>query len=257
VVALLSDFGVKDQYVAAMKSVVLTVLPDAQLLDISHEIGAGDIAEAGWVLTAAWRDLPPRTVTIAVCDPGVGSARRPIAIQAHGRIAVGPDNGLLELVSRGAADGEAVELTVRALWRHPVSPVFHGRDIFAPVAARLAAGAELREVGDAIDAVVPYPVRAAQKRPDGGVTGHVIHVDRFGNVVTDVSRDLLPRGRFTIEVGDISVSRQVTYYSEAQADEVVSLVDSAGYLEIAMRGARASDRVGLRRGALIEVLPAR
>ncbi len=256
VVALLSDFGLRDQYVSAMKGVVLAALPDAQLLDVSHEIAAGDVVEAGWLLAAAWRDLPPGAVAITVVDPGVGSERRAIAIHAHGRRAVGPDNGLLELVSRGATDGEAVELTVRALWRHPVSPVFHGRDIFAPVAARLASGAELRAVGDAIDAIVPYPIRAPQRRPDGGVSGHVIHVDRFGNVVTDIARDLLPRGRFTVEVADMTVARQVSYYGEAKKDEVVSLVDSAGYLEVAMRGQRASDVLSAARGTIVEVHPA-
>ncbi len=257
VIALISDFGLGDQYVAAMKSVIVTTLPEVQLIDISHEIPPGDIAAAGWVIAAGWRDLPPGAVVIAIVDPGVGSERRPIAIHAFGRSAVGPDNGMLELVSRGATDGEAVELTVRALWRHPVSPVFHGRDIFSPVAARIAAGAELREVGDAIDAIVPYPIRAPQRRPDGGVSGHVIHVDRFGNVVTDVPREMIPRGRFTVEMGDLTVSRLVGYYAEANKDEVVSLINSAGYLEIAMRGVRAADAIGAKQGSLLEVVPAR
>ena len=256
VVALLSDLGTRDQYVSAMKGVLLAASPEAHVVDISHEIAPGDLIEAGYVLSAAWRDLPPKAVVVAVVDPGVGSERRGIAIQAHGRMAVGPDNGLLELVSRGATDGEVVELTVRALWRHPVSPVFHGRDVFTPVAARLAAGAPLREVGDAIDAIVPYPIRAPQRRPDGGVTGHLIHVDRFGNVVTDIPRDLLPRGRFTVEVGDMTVARQVAYYAEAKKDEVVSLVNSAGHLELAMRGLRASDLLSAKRGAIVEVHPA-
>jgi hypothetical protein len=255
VVALLSDFGTRDQYVGAMKSVVVAAVPEVQIIDISHEIAPGDVIEAGYVLAAAWRDLPPKTAVVAVVDPGVGSARRGIAVHAHERFAIGPDNGLLELVSRGATDGEVVELTVRALWRHPVSPVFHGRDIFAPVAARLASGAALRTVGDAIDAIVPYPIRPPQRRPDGGVTGHVIHVDRFGNVVTDVPRDLLPRGRFSVEVGDITVARTVGYYAEAQRDEVVSLVSSAGYLELAMHRLRASDLLSAKRGAIVEVHP--
>jgi hypothetical protein len=256
VIALLSDFGLRDHYVAAMKSVLIADQPDAHVIDISHEIAPGDVIEAGYVLAAAWRDLPPKAVVVAVVDPGVGSERRGIAVHAHGRMAVGPDNGLLELVSRGATDGEVVELTVRALWRHPVSPVFHGRDIFAPVAARLASGSQLRQVGDAIDAIVPYPIRAPQRRPDGGVSGHVIHLDRFGNVVTDLPRDLLPRGRFTVEVGEMTVTRQVAYYAEAEKDEVVSLVNSAGYLELATHRLRASELLSAKRGAIVEVHPA-
>jgi S-adenosylmethionine hydrolase len=255
IVALLSDFGERDHYVAALKGVVLAAAPDAQLIDVSHEIAPGDVIEAGYVLAAAWRDLPPGTAAIVVVDPGVGSDRRAIALQAHGRTAVGPDNGVLEFVSRGATDGEVVELTVRALWRHPVSPVFHGRDVFAPVAARLAAGTPLHQVGDAIDAIAPYPIRAPQRRPDGGVTGHLVHVDRFGNVVTDIARDLLPRGRFQVEIGDLTVARQVSYYAEAKKDEIVSLIDSAGYLELAMRGLRAADLLNATRGTIVEVHP--
>ncbi len=257
VVALLSDFGTRDRYVAAMKGVVAAALPDVQLIDISHDVAAGDVTEAGWILATAWRDLPEGTVVVAVVDPGVGSERRGIAIRAHGRLAVGPDNGLLELVARGSSDGEAVELTVRALWRHPVSPVFHGRDIFAPIAARLAAGAELREVGDTIDAIVPYPIRAPQRRPDGAISGHVVHVDRFGNVVTDIGKELLPRGPITVGVGPLDVSRVVTYYAEADRDEVVAVVGSSGHLELAMRDARAIDRLNVKRGAVVEVRPAR
>lgn len=257
VVALISDFGDRDQYVAAMKGVVVAAVPDVQLLDITHDVTPGDVTEGGWLLAAAWRDLPENTVVIAVVDPGVGSERRPIAIRAHGRSAVGPDNGMLELVARGSKDGEAVELTVRALWRHPVSPVFHGRDIFAPIAARLAAGTPLRQVGDAIDAIVPYPIRPPQRRPDGAIAGHVIHVDRFGNVVTDIARELLPHGAFTVGVGSLVVTRQVAYYAEAERDEVVSLVNSSGHLEIAMRGARAADRVSVKRGGFVEVRSSR
>jgi S-adenosyl-L-methionine hydrolase (adenosine-forming) len=256
VIALLSDFGTRDQYVGAMKGVIVRTLPDAQIIDISHEITPGDITEAGWVLATAWRDLPDGTVVVAVVDPGVGSDRRGIAIQAHGRRAVGPDNGMLELIARGSTDGEAVELTVRALWRHPVSPVFHGRDVFAPIAARLAAGAELREVGDAIDSIVPYPIRPPQLRPDGAAAGHVVHVDRFGNVVTDIGRDVLPRGPITVGVGSVVISRLVSYYAEADVEELVAVVNSAGYLEIATRGARAIDKLNVKRGALVEVRPA-
>jgi S-adenosylmethionine hydrolase len=255
VVAMISDFGSRDQYVAAMKGVVLAAAPDAQILDITHDVTPGDVIEGAWLLAAAWRDLPPGTVVVAVVDPGVGSERRPIGIKIRGRMAVGPDNGLLELVSRDpgdARDAEAVELTVRALWRHPVSPVFHGRDIFAPIAAVLARGAPLREVGDAIDAIVPLPIARPGRTADG-VIGHVIHIDRFGNVVTDVPKELLPRGTFTVGAGNTMVTRQVSYYGQAAEGEVVMLVNSAGHLELAMRGARAAEQIGARRGDAVEV----
>jgi len=255
VVALLSDFGQRDHYVAAMKGVLLDALPDVQVIDISHDVTPGDVVEGAWILAAAWRDLPAGTVVVAVVDPGVGSDRRPIGIRIRGRMAVGPDNGLLELVSRDPGDGRdtaAVELTVRALWRHPVSPVFHGRDIFAPIAAALAGGTPLREVGDAIDSIMPLSI-ARPGRTANGVIGHVIHVDRFGNVVTDIPRDMLPKGQFTVGAGSLLVTRQVSYYKQAAEGEVVMLVNSAGHLEVAMSGARAADKIGAHRGDAVEL----
>jgi len=259
VIGLLSDFGERDHYVAAMKGVLLDSLPDAQIIDISHDITPGDVVEGAWILAATWRDLPPNTVVVAVVDPGVGSERRPIGIRIRGRMAVGPDNGLLELVSRDpgdARDALAVELTVRALWRHPISPVFHGRDIFVPIAAALAAGTPLREVGDAIDSIIPLSIARPGRTADG-VIGHVIHIDRFGNVVTDVPRDMVPKGAFTVGAGNVLVTRLVQYYKQASEGEVVMLMNSAGHLEIAMSGERAATKIGVRRGDAVELRTAR
>ncbi len=262
VIALLSDFGERDQYVAAMKGVVLGTLPDAQLIDISHDVTPGDVVQGAWILAAAWEDLPPGAVVVAVVDPGVGSERRGIGIRIRGRMAVGPDNGLLELVSRDvgdvreARDALAVVLNVRALWRHPVSPVFHGRDIFAPIAAALASGTPMREVGDAIDSIVPLAIPRPGRTADG-VIGHVIHVDRFGNVVTDIPKDMLPKQAFTLGAGNTLVTRSVQYYAQAEDGEVVTLVNSAGHLEIAMNGSRAADTISVRRGDAVELRIAR
>lgn len=257
IVAMLSDFGTRDQYVAAMKGVILAAAPEAQIIDITHDVTPGDVVEGAWILAAAWKDLPPGTVTVAVVDPGVGSERRPIGIRIRGRMAVGPDNGLLELVTRDPGDvreAEAVELTVRAMWRHPVSPVFHGRDIFSPIAAALATGTPLRQVGDLIDAIVPLAVPRPGRTADG-LIGHVIHVDRFGNVVTDIPKEMVPRGPITVAAGSAAVTKMVSYYRQAAEGEVVMLINSAGHLELAMNGARAADRIGARRGDAVEVRP--
>jgi len=255
VIGLLSDFGQRDHYVAAMKGVLLGLQPDAQIVDISHDVTPGDVIEGAWILAAAWRDLPQGAVVVAVVDPGVGSERRPIGIRIRGRMAVGPDNGLLELVSRDpgdARDALAVELTVRALWRHPVSPVFHGRDVFVPIAAALASGTPLREVGDAIDSIIPLPIARPGRTADG-IIGHVIHIDRFGNVVTDIPRDMVPKGAFTVGAGSVLVMRLVSYYKQAADGEVVTLINSAGHLEIAMNGERTADKIGVRRGDAVEL----
>ena len=255
VIALLSDFGERDHYVGAMKGVMLEYQPDAQIIDISHDVTPGDIVEGAWILAAAWRDLPQGTVVVAVVDPGVGSERRPIGIRIRGRQAVGPDNGLLELVTRDpgdARDALAVELTVRALWRHPISPVFHGRDIFVPIAAALAAGTPLREVGDAIDSIIPLPIARPGRTADG-VIGHVIHVDRFGNVVTDIPRDMVPRGAISVGAGTVLVTKVVQYYKQIPEGDVALLINSAGHLEIAMNGSRAADAIKVRRGDAVEL----
>jgi S-adenosylmethionine hydrolase len=170
-------------------------------------------------------------------------------------MAVGPDNGLLELVTRDpgdARDALAVELTVRALWRHPISPVFHGRDIFVPIAAALAAGTPLREVGDAIDSIIPLPIARPGRTADG-IIGHVIHIDRFGNAVTDIPRDMVPKGPFTVGAGNALVSRVVSYYKQAPEGEPVMLINSAGHLEIAMNGERAANKIAVRRGDAVEL----
>ncbi len=251
IVALLSDFGLRDSYVAQMKGVLLERVPEAQLVDVSHDVAPGDVLAGAWLLATAWRAFPLRTVFLAVVDPGVGTARRALALEHDGRLGVGPDNGLFTLVLDSA---RTVELTRRELWREPVSATFHGRDIFAPVAATLALGTPLDEVGAPLVSPARLPQATPTRREDGSITGHVIHIDRFGNLITDLPAELLPRDGFEVRVAG-RVARVVRTYAESAPGELGALVNSAGHLEVALDGRSAASALGLERGATVEVRP--
>ena len=187
---LTTDFGLDDAYVAAMKGVVLTINPALHLVDVTHGIAPQDVMGAAFVLREAVPHFPPETVHLAVVDPGVGTERRALAARIGGQFFVGPDNGLLSLLPGGAEPEAAVVLDRPAFWRTPrPSATFHGRDIFAPVAAHLSLGRSLEEVGTRISGLTPLhwalPITDEQ-----GIQGWVVHVDHFGNCITNISREL-------------------------------------------------------------------
>lgn len=255
VVALLSDFGTRDGYVAAMKGVLLRLAPGVELVDISHEIPAGDILAGAWVLASVWQSFPDGTVFVCVVDPEVGSQRKAVAFALEGKLGVGPDNGIFTLVLHEGRPDRAVELTRREHWQERVSEVFHGRDIFAPVAAALARGVRLEELGQPIDSLALLPLARPSRGAGGRIEGHVIHVDRFGNAITDIRAELLPEAPLSIEVSGKRVTGLVRYYAEAQPDTLIALVNSAGHLELAIRGGSAAQLAGIERGALVVVSP--
>lgn len=233
VITLLTDFGTADHYVGAMKGVMLGIAPNANLVDISHEISPYAIAEAAYTLAQSWRCFPEGTVHLVVVDPGVGSARRPIAAECGRQFFVAPDNGVLTMA---VGDGARVhEITAARLFRHPVSRTFHGRDVFAPVAAHLASGVELPEVGPRVEDWV---------RLDSGTDeGRILKVDRFGNLITSFeTENWLPRlaGGFEMRVGNAVVSRLALSYADG-GDGLFVIPGSAGFLEISARQASAAE----------------
>ncbi|HET8569034.1 MAG TPA: SAM-dependent chlorinase/fluorinase [Candidatus Limnocylindria bacterium] len=251
VVALLSDFGTRDPYVAQMKGTILERCPAAQLVDVTHEVAPGDVIEAAWHLACAWRFLPAGTVFLCVVDPEVGTTRRAVAMESDGRRGVGPDNGLFGLVAERAST-HAVELTRSEHWRGDPSHTFWGRDVFAPVAALLAQGAPLAYVGDPIGEIRALGFPRAQLHDDGRVTGSVIHVDRFGNVITNVPAELAAASR-SLEIASTTVALRVHTYHEAPPGELVFLVNSAGHVEVALRDGHAGARLGVTRGEPVEL----
>lgn len=250
-VALLSDFGTQDWYVACMKAVILSRCPGAQLVDITHEIPAQDVIAGACTLAASFPWFPSATVFLCVVDPGVGSARPLIAVRAGGRVLVGPDNGLLGLVLAQTPRPRIVRLTERRFWLPRPSRTFHGRDILAPVAAALARGAALERFGPPTTRFQPLSLPVPRRR-GRRVSGCIVHIDRFGNLLTNLPAQLAATtaGRPTIRFGRRE-ARVVSSYAEGRYGELLALVGSSGYLELAMRDGSAAKRLRARRGAAL------
>lgn len=251
-ITLLTDFGTRDAYVGVLKGVIATLAPGVPVVDLTHEIPPQDVMEGGYVLREAYPAFPPGTVHLAVVDPGVGTDRRAVAIESGGHRFVGPDNGLFSLVLGEDPPDAIVTLDRPHAWRTPdISATFHGRDVFAPVAARLAAGAALADVGTP---GAPLRVlRWGQPIADAdSVRGTVVHIDRYGNAITNVTADdvhsrMDGRAVKTIASGTIVRGLATTYADREPGDPLV-LVGSSGYVEIAVRGGNASRLLGIDRG---------
>lgn len=253
IITLLTDFGSQDYFVGAMKGAILSINPAANIVDITHEIPPRDIRAAAFNLLATYKDFPADTVHVAVVDPGVGSDRKPILIECAKQYFVGPDNGIFTWVCEREESFRAIHLTNDKFFREPVSRTFHGRDIFAPVAAALSTGVAPEELGVVVDGVV----RLESLRPrwiDQGVTeASIIHIDRFGNCITnltreDLGRDGLGGAKLTVNGHEVSSLREFFADGEANNDELFCVFGSAGFLEIAAQNSSAATILGAQRG---------
>lgn len=256
VIALLTDFGSKDHYAGTMKGVALGICPDATLVDISHDLPPHDVLGAAIELAAAYKYFPAGTIFLVVVDPGVGSKRRGIAVEAGDYKFVAPDNGVLSAVLDEHAPKRVVELTERKYARPTVSRTFEGRDRFAPAAAWLAKGIELAALGRSAGTIHRLDIPKAQAEGDR-IEGQVLRVDRFGNLITNIDRrtfDRLADGPLEIRVGSHAVSRVVSTYTDVGEGEVCALFGSTDHLEVAANGASAADRLDLGRGAPVHVV---
>ncbi|MGD9028875.1 MAG: SAM-dependent chlorinase/fluorinase [Anaerolineae bacterium] len=278
VITLTTDFGVSDGYVGTMKGVMLDIAPDAQLVDITHDIRPQDVRQTAYVLYTACPFFPPHAVHLVVVDPGVGSARRPIAVRSAFGTFVGPDNGVFSYVmAAGVLAEESAEAIVQLespRYRLPhVSHTFHGRDIFAPAAAHLAAGVSIDQLGSAVSDPVTLPLPRLETGPRV-VKGEVLHADHFGNVITSIGRLLwwgdelslepvfqarsgqtvrFPVGRALVVVGGREIRGLHRTYANVARGEVLALVGSEGHLEIAVREGSGAERLGLRPGDPVEL----
>lgn len=259
-ITLLTDFGERDGYPAAMKGAIWQVAPDAQIVDITHEVAPQDVLEAMLTLSRVYPCYPKGTVHVAVVDPGVGTLRRPLALMAGEAYFVGPDNGIFTLPIRQAQQAEQTRLKIvvldqPAFWRSPVSPTFHGRDLFAPAAAHLANGVPLETLGTPISDPVLLDLPAVEVLDDGW-RGQVIHIDRFGNLATSIRAEMLS-GVPAVEVAfqDEVIFGLCRTYGEAPPGALLALIDSAGFLSIAIRNGSAAQRFGACLGAPVEVYP--
>src|ERR1700694_3990292 len=184
IITLLTDFGSQDYFVGAVKGAILSINPQVIIVDITHEIPPQDIEAAAFNLLATYKDFPAATIHVAVVDPGVGSARKPILIECGEQFFVGPDNGIFSWICEREGDFRAIHLTNEDFFRHPVSATFHGRDIFAPVAAALSTGVAITEFGQKVGDYVRLDPLRPVAASDGSIEGRVIHIDRFGNCIT-------------------------------------------------------------------------
>lgn len=256
-VALLSDFGVRDHYVGAMKAVVLGICPDATLVDISHDVPAHDVLTAALELKAVYRLFPTGTIFLVVVDPGVGSARRGLAVDTGDYRFVAPDNGVLTSVFQEGPPKNIVELTERRYARPTASRTFEGRDRFAPAAGWLAKNIQLSAFGRPFSDYVVLDVPLPEMR-GSEVVGKVVRIDHFGNLVSNIDRRTFEAfaevgSGIQIQVGASTIGRLVETYADMEKDEVCALFGSTEHLEFAARVARAVDRLGVERGAAVVV----
>jgi len=256
IITLTTDLGLIDAYVAAMKGVILGINPEAKLVDICHSIKPQNIHQAAFVLSTAYQFFPKKTIHLVVVDPGVGTTRKAIILRTPSADFVAPDNGVLSyIIQQSSAKPvedydtpqpielkpglEVVAITKPRFWRSPVSPTFHGRDIFAPVAGLLSLGLPPINFGEATTSVTMLPLSRPHLRPDGSLVGHIIHIDSFGNLITDIKSDVLPGAKqvITIEVCNQLISRLSRTYAETNG--LLALIGSSGYLEIALKEGNA------------------
>ncbi len=251
-VSLTTDMGGADGYVGAMKGVILEINPFASLIDIAHDIPGGDVVHGAFVLATAVPFFPQGTVHVAVVDPEVGSSeRRPIAVEVAGQYLVGPDNGLFSLLLSG--DCRVVRLSSRAYRVPEVSATFHGRDIFAPAAAHLSLGAPLADLGEEVlDPVLIELLAIVDSRRE--LQGSVIHIDHYGNLITNVRpSNLKGRAIAAVEVGELKVAGVKSSYCDVGCGEPLALWGSSGFLEVAVNRGRAQERALVGRGARVRV----
>jgi hypothetical protein len=257
IVTLITDFGTSDGYVGEVKGAILSADPGATLVDVAHDVPPGDVEAAAWILSRVWHRYPTGTVHLVVVDPGVGGARRALAMESGGRWFVGPDNGV---VSRALGENEpdAVwELDPDRCAPGTLSSTFHGRDLFAPAAARILSGADPAALGDPVEFEslrrldLGFPTRSRDC-----VRGHVAHVDRFGNLITDIPASWVSPSALT-ELSGVEISGVRLSYTSVEPGQLVAVIGSAGTLEISVREGSAAEHLSARRGEPVLVRPER
>lgn len=253
VITLTTDFGTRDPYAAAMKGVILRACPAAQIHDLSHDIAPHDILEAAYFVAAAAPAFPPGTRHIVVVDPGVGGVRKPIAAAAGGQVFIGPDNGFLSVYLDAHPLEKARIIENPRFMRTPAAPTFHGRDIFAPAAGALAAGAPWRELGAPLDQISRIRLPAAEFA-ENEVRGEVVHIDRFGNCVTNIpAAALTPGAKAAVRCADLTLPLTETYETLPKG-QPLALTGSSGHIELAVNQGSAHKTLGINRGARVSLI---
>jgi S-adenosylmethionine hydrolase len=259
VIALLTDFGFKDSYVGVMKGVILRRAPGAPIVDLCHNVMPQDVLEAGFVLSGAYEYFPDGTVFVCVVDPGVGSKRRILCMETPRHLFLAPDNGLLSVFMAEIPNRTFYEVTNESLFLESVSDTFHGRDIFAPVAAALAMGLDPERLGPKTERVGSLDLALPIRTADGVLRGQVIYVDQFGNVITNLSQKALEpdvvsrRKKVVVRIGGREIRGLSKSYKEAGPRGLLAIMGSSGYLEISVNGGSAQAELQTNRGDEVTV----
>jgi S-adenosylmethionine hydrolase len=254
-ITLLTDFGTQDAFVGVMKGVITSLAPHAAVIDLTHHVPPQDIRAGAFVLNTAYRHFPPGTVHLVIVDPGVGGARRPVAAQIGDFFYVCPDNGLLSHVLAQDTLTQAVTLDNPQFHLPHVSRTFHGRDIFAPVAAHLAHGVPLETLGTLLETLQTFPLSQPLVFGDT-ITCRIIYADVFGNLFTDLTEDMMTAGkvfRAVLDVGSMTINGLSDSYSQAGEGEPLALFGSSGHLEIAVRNGNAREQLGMKVGDRVTI----
>ncbi len=258
IITLLTDFGIQDEYVGVLKGVIMRINPTVTIIDVTHGIAPQNIVAAAFTLKAAFPFFPQGTIHLAVVDPGVGTQRDIVAVRCAGHLFLAPDNGLLDPILADHPPEAGYRVENENLFRHPVCRTFHGRDVFAPVAAHLAQGLPLKAVGRPFDFDQLRPLRVGEPRIDplGTIEGEVVSVDRFGNLITNIgSKHLstLGPGKFEILLGDHIISGMAENYAQGIPGKPLAIIGSRDCLEIAVNGGSAIQSLNLAYGVIVRV----
>lgn len=231
IIALLTDFGIKDYFVGAMKGVILSINKSARIIDITHEIFPQDILSGSFTLDVCYKNFPKETIFVAVVDPGVGSNRRAILVTTKDYYFIAPDNGLLSFLIENEENYKTFNITNRKYFLEPISQTFHGRDIFSPVAAHLSNGVDPKEFGEEVKEFVYQKIDKPKIIDEKTIEAKIINIDNFGNLVINIKADELPES-FTLEFNNKKVSKIKKYFSEQRICEIFMIFGSSGNLEI-------------------------
>jgi len=257
IITLLTDFGTKDHYVASMKGVILNINPECLLIDITHGVNPHDIEEGAFILANTYSYFPKGTIHLSVVDPGVGGTRRPILLVTRNYFFVGPDNGLFTLVAQREKVKQVVALTKKKYFFSKVSSTFHGRDIFAPVAAHLSLGIKPNAFGHEINSLKELRLQKPVVK-EGKLLGEILHIDTFGNLVSNIDEGKLFRfiqsRPFVIRVGGKIISGLKKGYWEGRKGELIALSGSGGYLEISVREGNAQKMLKIKKGNPVTII---
>jgi S-adenosyl-L-methionine hydrolase (adenosine-forming) len=253
IVTFTTDFGTRDGFVAQMKGVVLGRAPGAILVDVTHDIEPFSVLEGALVMKGVVRYFPWGTIHIGVVDPGVGGSRREVAVMAHGQLFVGPDNGLFSLLLLDDSEGEIRKIDQPELILDDPHPTFHGRDVFAPVAAALATGFPFEALGPLVTDPVLLSIPRPEETPEG-IAGEIVCVDRFGNLSSNVDGSMLTRPVARVTVGDAVIHGISKAFSQVPEGNLVAVINSFGLLEIAVNRGNAAQRLSVGRGEPVRVV---